>query len=129
MKSAVDFNRIMKCPPHCPLCGTKMEHHYDPTRGKNILACKKDRIAIDVMDPLVGRWEEKREKIPCPMCDMNMKVFFTSTGYMKAKCPRKKCGAEVVGSNPDRFEMAPALKLDGVLVDPKNTDTPIGDGK
>lgn len=127
-KDEVNFNTIMKAPPRCPLCGTPMSLEYDPVRKMQIFACHKDRIAINVMDPLVGKWEEKgEEKVECPMpgCGAKMRLFFTSTGFMMAKCPRKKCGAIVKGSNPDRFDMDPALKLDGVKVDPKNTDTPV----
>jgi hypothetical protein len=65
----------------------------------------------------VGRWEEKREeKVLCPMpgCERNMRIFFTSVGFLLAKCP--KCGAMVRGSNPDRLDMpeAPGLLGDGM---------------
>ena len=107
----------MKNPPHCPLCGKQMEVKKDPVRGMVILVCHTERIAINVTDPLVGRWEERREDvIPCPMpgCERNMKLFFTSVGFLLAKCP--KCGAMVRGSNPDRLDMpeAPGLLGDGV---------------
>ncbi len=108
------FNRVMECPPRCPLCLGPMENQYDSIRKKNVIACHRDKIAIDVMDPLLGKWEDKREKIPCPNCNADMRVFFTSTGYMQAKCPKKGCGCIMKNSNPDRLTMAPALKLDGV---------------
>ena len=110
----VSFNRIILSPPRCPLCHKKMEHAYDPVRKKNIIACRRDEIAIDVTDPLVDTWGAKREKIPCPNCNADMRVFFTSTGFLKAVCPKRRCRCTVRGSNPDRFTMAPALKLDGV---------------
>jgi len=92
-----------------------MALEYDVIRGIKVFACHKDEIKIAVTDPLVGKWEEKREKIPCPLCDTNMRVFFTSVGFMKAKCPKKTCGAVVKTSNvwEDR-KAGPALKLDGV---------------
>ena len=132
MKDMIDFNNLMKAPPRCPLCHTPMTVEYDTIRNIKVFACHKDRIAIAVTDPLVGKWESKREEnIPCPMpgCGANMRVFFTSTGFMMAKCPKKKCGAVMKGSNPDRFTMKPALGLDGVKVDPKNTDKPLEDDK
>ena len=121
----IDFNNLMKAPPRCPLCGTPMSVEFDSIRNIKVFACHKERIAVAVTDPLVGRWEEKREDVvPCPMCDTNMKLFFTSTGFLMAKCPRKKCGAIVKSSNVDRLSMKGALSLDGVKVDPKNTETP-----
>lgn len=113
-KKIVDFNQIMARPPRCPLCLKPMELAYDSVRAVKVLVCHKDRIAISVMDPLVGHWEERREKIPCPNCNADMRIFFTSTGYMKAKCMKKGCGCMVEGSNPDRHTMAPALSLDGI---------------
>jgi ribosomal protein L37AE/L43A len=115
MGKEVDFNGLMKAPPRCPLCHKKMELRYDPVRNVKIFVCDTERIAINAMDPLVGRWEEKREeKVLCPMpgCERNVRLFFTSVGFLMAKCP--KCGAIVKGSNPDRFTMAPALLNDGV---------------
>lgn len=115
MKREVDFNKLRKSPPRCPLCLTPMELQWDSVRGIEVFACHKDEIKIAVTDPMVGRWEEKREKVPCPLCDTNMRVFFTSVGYMRGKCPKKSCGAVIKTSNAwaDR-KMAPSLKLDGV---------------
>ena len=127
-----DFNGLMQSPPRCPLCFAPMELNYEPVRKIKVLVCKRDRIGINIMDPLVGKWEQKREKISCPNCNADMRVFFTSVGYMKAKCPKKGCGcgvetknvlADVLGG------LAPALKLDGVQVDAKNTDKPMVDEK
>ena len=123
----IDFNKLIKNPPRCPLCGRTMAVDLDRVRNIKVFACHFDRIAVAVTDPLVGKWESKREeKILCPMpgCEANMKVFFTSTGFIMAKCPRKKCGAVMKGSNPDRFDMKPALGLDGVKVDPLDTEKP-----
>lgn len=125
-----DFNGLMQSPPRCPLCLAPMELTWEPIRKIKVLVCKKDRIGIDITDPLVGKWEEKREKIPCPNCNADMRVFFTSVGYMKAKCPKKKCGCGVESKNvwaDGKAGLAPALKLDGVQVDAKNTDKPAED--
>lgn len=110
----VSFKKIMENPPRCPLCFGVMKVKHEPLRKIWILHCERDDIAIAVTDPLVGKWEEKMEKIPCPNCGTHMRVFFTSTGFMKALCPAKKCGCTVRGSNPDRLAMAPALRLDGM---------------
>ena len=127
-----DFNGLMQSPPRCPLCLAPMTLKYEPIRGVKVLVCDRDRIGINVTDPLVGKWEEKREKVPCPNCNADMRVFFTSVGYMKAVCPKKSCGCGVETKNvwaDKNAGLAPSLKLDGVQVDPKNTDKPIeGDG-
>lgn len=99
--------------PICPLCHNKMELIKDPVRDIYAWACHEDRIAINILDPLVGKWQLKEtEKIPClnPKCKGEpMRMFFTITGYMKAKCP--KCGMSVANGNTER--KAPALKKDG----------------
>jgi ribosomal protein L37AE/L43A len=110
-------NDWIKNPPRCPLCHKQMVVKRDEIRGMTILVCETERIAINVADPLVGRWEERREDIvacPMPGCERNMRLFFTSVGFLLAKCP--KCGAMVRGSNPDRFSMpeTPGLLGDGV---------------
>lgn len=110
----VNFNTIMARPPRCPLCYTPMEVKWDPLRKINILVCLKDEIAIAVTDPLVGKWEQKAEVIPCPNCDTPMRVFFTSVGFMKAKCPSRKCGCAVKSANVDRLKMPGALTGDGI---------------
>jgi len=108
------FNRIMEQPPRCPLCHRPMENEYDPVRKVHVLACHFDRIAIAVTDPLVGHWEDRAEKIACPNCNAAMRVFFTSTGYMQAFCPKKKCGCRVKTCNADRKTMPGALSNDGI---------------
>jgi ribosomal protein S27AE len=117
MRGELDFNKIMRKPPRCPLCHRLMTLEYDPLRKLRVFACRHDEIAINIMDPLVGRWEEKRvDEVKCPMpsCETNMRLFFTSVGFLMAKCP--KCGAIMKGSNPDRLTMpeAPGLMGDGV---------------
>lgn len=106
----------MENPPRCPLCFGPLKVKHEPLRKIWILHCEKDDVAIAVTDPSVGKWEEKMEMIPCPNCATAMRVFFTSTGFMKAKCPNRKCGCSVRGSNPDRLSMpdAPALTGDGI---------------
>jgi len=112
------FNKIMKAPPRCPLCLKTMETAYDSVRRIRILVCRRDEIAINILDPLVGRWEEKREKISCPNCNADMRVFFTSVGFMKAKCPKKGCGCAVktmnVSEDTKGGTIAGALKTDGM---------------
>jgi len=88
-----------------------MELAYEPVRKIQIFRCKTDEIAVNIMDPVVGKWE-KHEKVPCPNCGADMRVFFTSVGFMLAKCPKKGCGAEVKTHNV-YGDKAPALKLDG----------------
>lgn len=95
--------------PRCPLCHAWMERMYVPQRECFVFKCDLDRIAIRVDDPFVGRWEEALEKsnpegITCPRpgCGSKMRYFATSVGFMKAKCPREKCGATLTASEPDR---------------------------
>lgn len=93
--------------PHCPLCGKLMERYWESQRQifvwrcyvpGNPMSCK---IAIRVDDPFIGRWEEAydnatdKKGIECPReaCQRKMRYFATSTGFMKARCP--KCGASV----------------------------------
>lgn len=111
------YHYTLANPPYCPLCGGRMVSVKDQVRNVWVFACHKDRIATAVTDPLVGRWEELgNHQIPCPMpsCETKMRVFFTSTGAMVAKCP--KCGAGMKNTNVDRLAMpeAPALALDGL---------------
>ena len=112
------FNKITKAPPRCPLCLKPMEHEWDLIRKVDLFVCQRDEVKIQVMDPLVGRWEEKREKIPCPNCGTNMRVFFNSAGFMKAKCPSKKCGCAVrtmnVSADTKGGQLPGALKTDGM---------------
>lgn len=117
MGEGFKFNTIMRKPPRCPLCGKVMEVEYDPIRNLQVFVCHKDKIAINVMDPLVGRWEElgdNRVKCPMPSCERYMKMFFTSVGAMVAKCP--KCGAIIKNTNIDRLSMPDGghVRLDGV---------------
>lgn len=120
MKKFVDFNKIMSKAPRCPLCLRPMELAYDPFRKIQIFRCAPDNIAVNVMDPVVGKWE-RHEKIPCPSCGTDMRVFFTSVGFMLAKCPKKGCGCTVRTSNVEG-RTAPgtaALKTDGMTEDLK----------
>ena len=88
-------------PPRCPLCLQPMERAYDSVRSIHVWACHRDRIAINVTDPFVGKWERVHEKIECPNCTRAMRIFFTMTGFVLAKCP--KCKATIKETNPDRL--------------------------
>lgn len=94
-------------PPFCPLCLERMRRTTKMvgTELFSAFVCDTDRIGLKTTDPYVGHWEqahEKTGKIPCPMCNADMRYFCTSTGYMKAKCPKKSCGATVHTEEPDR---------------------------
>lgn len=81
--------------------------------GAEVFLCHFDKIGIACNDPMVGKWEEvyaKGEKILCPACDHEMRFFCTSTGFMLAKCPVKKCQAKMQLSQPDRRETASQTK-------------------
>jgi len=79
-----------------------MVFQHDVASGRFAFGCHLDKIAISATDPLINRWATHgTEKIPCPMCNADMRVFFTSTGYMKAKCPKKGCGATIASANTD----------------------------
>lgn len=105
-----DFKRFnlgpAKC-PRCPLCLELMVKKWIPQRQLFAFTCDTQgscRIAIRVDDPFVGLWEGKT--IPCvnPRCpgspDNPMRYFATSTGFMKAFCP--KCKATIDNREPDR---------------------------
>ena len=108
--------------PHCPLCHAVFARIWSPSRNIHLLACRFDKIAIAENDPFVGRWDEalKGEVIPCPACDYPMRYFATSTGYMQAKCPKKKCQAKVENSVPDR------QKDDTLIYDAKGNPLGLG---
>lgn len=96
--------------PRCPLCHNWMEKKFVLQRQVFVFKCNPDRIAICVDDPFVNRWEEALEKssskgIPCPRpgCGTKMRYFATRVGFMKAKCPKPKCGATLTTSEPDRL--------------------------
>ena len=97
--------------PTCPLCHKLMEKEYILLRNMFVFACAEDRIAIACDDPMVGKWDaahEKAGKITCVVCDTVVRFFATSIGYMKVKCPKKKCGATMSNSEPDRIKPAPS---------------------
>jgi hypothetical protein len=84
-----------------------MEDAYDSVKEVSIWLCHRDKIAINKLDPLVGTWDNpKLEKVSCPNCNADMKVFFTSTGFFFAKCPKPKCRCEV-RSNTVKEEKKP----------------------
>lgn len=70
-----------------------------------VFLCHHCKIGIACNDPMVGNWEEvyaKGEKLMCPACDHEMRFFCTSTGFMLAQCPVKKCRSRMQLSQPDR---------------------------
>lgn len=106
--SATQLNLNAKA-PRCPLCHEWMVRGFEPERGLFVFKCDIDKIAIRVDDPFVGKWEQALVKAnpdgiicPRPGCDTKMRYFATSVGFMMTKCPKKKCGATIRGSEPDR---------------------------
>lgn len=89
--------------PRCPLCGEWMVKEFRQKRMIFVFACNGPAcdIVIRVDDPFVGKWDMAYHNatdgkgIPCPRpgCEASMRYFATSTGYMKAVCP--KCKASV----------------------------------
>jgi len=97
--------RLAAKAPRCPLCHDWMLLRWVPDRKFLVYACDTDRIAISTQDPFVGRWEEAIHrsggiKCPRPSCERPMRYFATSTGFMKAVCP--KCKASISNTEPDR---------------------------
>lgn len=87
--------------PECPLCKKKFERKTLKGTSREFYTCKPCNIAIDVKDPMVGRWFEdfdpdgdQTTKIPCPKCNGPMRMFCRSDEYMKASCPRCHCEVE-----------------------------------
>lgn len=113
--------RLNKTAPFCPLCEKRMVEKYEELRHIFIYACDTDLIAIAVDDPFVGKWDAAAEKagiVECPACNANMKFFCTSTGFMKSKCPKKKCGCTMSTAEPERNKEArvvPIIMGGGVL--------------
>ncbi len=109
--------------PECPLCEKKFEMKQLPS-GRNFYVCKPCDIAIDVKDPMVGRWKENFDpdgehstKIPCPnrKCRSQMRMFCRSDEYMKAVCP--KCGSEMeTNEMPDGAYLVRKGEGDGGLI-------------
>ena len=96
--NGIRFNK----PPVCPLCHREMVRAHDSIRNIHVWACHIDKIAINVTDPFVGKWDRAaKEKIECPNCSAGMRLFFTMTGFVLAKCPKCKC--TVKETNPDRL--------------------------
>lgn len=121
--------RLNDKPVQCPLCRGWFERLWNPVRQALYLICHFDKIGIAAGDPFVGRWDEayaQGEKIMCPACDHEMRYFATSTGYMQAKCPKKKCQTKIENAAPDRQAGdAVLLDRDGEIVAPAGVDRPI----
>jgi hypothetical protein len=115
------LHRLDDSKVRCPLCHVHMEERWDQHRKMRVLVCHNDRVAIAKSDPFVGKWEEglKGDKVPCPACDGPMRFFCTSTGYVKARCTAKGCGAEIASAQPDRplgaTVIPPASKGEGQI--------------
>lgn len=123
------LHRVNDASVRCPLCREFFEKMYDGIRKIFVYVCHTDKVGIACADPFVGRWDEglKGDKIECPACNADMRFFCTSTGYVKAKCPKPKCGATLGTASPDRkpgttiIKGADADKIDRPIVTP---DTP-----
>ena len=126
----------------CPLCFDHMAHRYVGEKGAHIFvyACDRDKIAIRVDDPQVGKWYGHR--VPCAneTCGRPMRVFTTSIGFMKAICRSGKkgkkgkgCGAEMRVEEPDKTkaERAAVYKKnpDGTPANPQGTPLMVDDPK
>ena len=103
-------------PPRCPLVECKgafmdvqLARKSPLEIGFLVFVCDKDRIAIRVDDPFVGKWEQAAHNsggVPCPnpSCDgRKMRYFATQTGFMKAVCP--KCKVAISNAEPDRHDL------------------------
>lgn len=104
--------RLNSKTPTCPLCHKAMEREYVIQRNMFVWKCDKDRVAIAVDDPMVGKWDRAHEqagKVECPACNASMRFFSTSIGFMKAVCPKKKCGASLSNAEPDRLKTPPPV--------------------
>lgn len=89
----------------CPLCLKPFERRLNVARKVEFWACDKDRIAIRVDDPFINRWDQAVAAaggVECPLCNAKMRYFATSTGFMKAVCPKKGCGAQLQNVEADR---------------------------
>jgi hypothetical protein len=102
-----------KKPIRCPLCLAEFARNFLPSRNAEAFFCHFCKVAIMCNDPFVDRWDEtyaKGEKLQCPACGTTMRFFCTSTGYMLAQCPVKRCQSRMELSAPDRGKQeAPRL--------------------
>lgn len=114
----------------CPLCEEKFEKMIDRVRSSMkkrkvyVLVCHRDKIACLENDPFVGKWESalKGEKIPCPGCNADMRFFCTALPYVKAKCPKKGCGATITSVSPNK-ELGLTIIPANVPVEMKGPET------
>lgn len=100
LKAATNDKELYKAKQWCEMLDTSIKGG-----AAEVFVCHFCKIGIACNDPMVGKWEEvyaKGEKILCPACDTEMRFFCTSTGFMLAKCPVKKCQAKMQLSQPDR---------------------------
>lgn len=108
--------RLNRKPPRCPLVECRGDFMVLELARKSPLdlgifvwACHKDRIAIRMDDPFVGRWDQAAHNsggVPCPNPNCGgkkMRYFATSTGFVKAVCP--KCKAAMTAAEPDRHDL------------------------
>lgn len=108
----------------CPLCQEYFDKRYDVARSNFakrkifVLVCHTDKVGILEMDPHVGQWEAALvgNKIACPACDTDMRFFCTSAPFVKAKCPKKDCGATITSVSPKKelgLTLIPTTAKDG----------------
>ncbi len=100
LKAVTNDKELSKARRWCELLEASIK-----SGAAEVFLCHHCKIGIACNDPMVGKWEEvyaKGEKILCPACDFEMRFFCTSTGFMLAQCPKKKCRARMQLSAPDR---------------------------
>lgn len=105
LKASTNDKELARAKRWCEMLDTSMKGG-----AAEVFACHFCKIGIACNDPMVGKWEEvyaKGEKILCPVDDTVMRFFCTSTGFVLAQCPVKKCRSRMQLSHPDR-KVAPA---------------------
>jgi len=82
----------------CPLCDAKMKKSkmmYGQMKT-TAYVCTPCEIFTFSFDPAFNRWKDTNKKIPCPMCQSEVRWFSRHTdNYMKFVCP--KCGVKGEG--------------------------------
>lgn len=92
---------ILGEPPECPICYKKMKKVVDATAQFFSCFSPQCMIWINVLDPMAGKWRGMSigDDINCPLCNVKMRFFCRSDGYMKARCVT--CGAGIETQDSD----------------------------